>query len=174
MSLWVTLSNLNLGDEEMARRLESLSNVHYLEINGNRLTRVPDRCRLLTSLRELNVGVNRITSLPNWLNELGYLEGIYAQGNALTGLPPCFPKLTRLTSIDLPNNPSLPQDVGRFSGGKSACDEFRKFLGARYRKCQEAALLLIGLLWRRKRVAKDVAKMIGAMLWETRCSSRWG
>ncbi len=93
-----------------------------LDLNGSKLTELPESLKQLTELRSLRLYNNQLEVLPDWLDQLKKLEildlgfngpvtpGI---GNRLKELPPCISELRMLTTLDLSGNyfDELPQVI---------------------------------------------------------------
>ncbi|KAF2398547.1 L domain-like protein, partial [Trichodelitschia bisporula] len=105
-----SLRELRMGDNlltgELASSIETLTNLEVLDVQGNKLSRLPDELGLLTRLRVLNVSNNRLTELPMLaLSKLPLVE-ILASKNAISGtlFPPEATGMPRLQTLDVSVN----------------------------------------------------------------------
>jgi leucine-rich repeat protein SHOC2 len=89
-----------------------------LQLNRNRIARLPREIGLLSRLEELGLAENRLRSLPPTIGRLRSLLHLYLQQNQLTALPPEVATLPSLEALFVRGNPlprklALPRSLGR-------------------------------------------------------------
>ena len=105
-----TLKDLKMADNVLTGELSSviaeLPDLEVLEVQGNKLSSLPDEVRALGHLRILNVSSNQLSSLP--MAELGNLPlvQLIASKNHLSGIlfPDSVSSMPRLQNLDVSIN----------------------------------------------------------------------
>ncbi|MBX3733499.1 MAG: hypothetical protein KF791_12995 [Verrucomicrobiae bacterium] len=112
----LNLAGLGLTDEDLEGRfnpgerqlpeigLQNLKRLRYLDLSGNRLTRLPVGVTSMAELRWLGLNFNALESLPDGLGVLSGLQRLYVRGNRLRHLPESIGLLPRLLELDLHGN----------------------------------------------------------------------
>jgi internalin A len=75
-----------------------------LDLEGLKLTTLPEQIRHLPGLENLNLGHNRLSELPAWIGELDRLKGLNLEGNRLKRLPDEIGNLRALRVLWIKNN----------------------------------------------------------------------
>jgi Leucine-rich repeat (LRR) protein len=104
------LKDLKLSDNalsgEVTPNIEQLRNLEVLELQGNKLSSLPEEIKALVNLKVLNVSMNRLKSLPTAsLSALPLVE-LYATKNSLHGtlFGPAVLGMIRLQMLDVSVN----------------------------------------------------------------------
>eukprot|EP01065_Artemidia_motanka_P008459 TRINITY_DN14266_c0_g1_i1.p1 TRINITY_DN14266_c0_g1~~TRINITY_DN14266_c0_g1_i1.p1 ORF type:complete len:830 (+),score=180.77 TRINITY_DN14266_c0_g1_i1:67-2490(+) len=96
---------VDLGDLELPEVPPALfikcCHLVSLDLEGNRLTELPDAISELPMLERLSVKSNKLKSLPETLGMLENLTHLYLDQNQLTELPDSCRQLTHLTAVGL-------------------------------------------------------------------------
>eukprot|EP00040_Diaphanoeca_grandis_P035408 m.222644 g.222644 ORF g.222644 m.222644 type:complete len:473 (+) comp33380_c0_seq1:353-1771(+) len=92
---------------------DSAKHLHFLNLNRNNISFVPDKVQMFTSLVELNLGRNEISELPREFTLLTSLVRLDLSGNRLRKLPQGFSRLKGLQQLQLNGNEltELSEDV---------------------------------------------------------------
>ena len=98
----LVLSSNDLSD--VPDSLCRLANLHVLNLQANRITKLPHAMGQLHQLRELTLQGNRLPRLPGSLTDCSQLELLDLRGNLLTQLPPGMGKLGKLRKLELARN----------------------------------------------------------------------
>lgn len=122
MRSWTNLESLNVGHNRltgnlMAKGLESLTNLKYIDIYANDFTGTLAGLGQLTNAETLMLENNGFDGiLPTEIGNLSKLTLFWAYGNELTGdLPSEIGKLAALTSLDMSYNSLkgiMPTEIG--------------------------------------------------------------
>ncbi|KKL83331.1 hypothetical protein LCGC14_1975840, partial [marine sediment metagenome] len=107
---WKVLKNLT----EFLRVLKHLKR---LELQSNKLGKVPESIFSLNYLKHLDLSHNNINQLPNDFHGLKSLEFLNLRYNNLTKIPDSISSLRSLKSLDLKHNKlnSLPTSIGKLT-----------------------------------------------------------
>ncbi|CAJ1975351.1 unnamed protein product [Sphenostylis stenocarpa] len=94
--------------------INKLINLQRLVLAENIIERLPVNLGKLQSLKMMNLDGNRITSLPDELDQLVRLERLSVSRNLLESLPLTIGSLRNLVLLNVSNNKlqSLPESVG--------------------------------------------------------------
>ncbi|BAT79707.1 hypothetical protein LR48_Vigan04g042900 [Vigna angularis] len=97
--------------------INKLINIQRMVLAENLIERLPVSLGKLQSLKLLNLDGNRITSLPDELDQLVRLERLSVSRNLLASLPMTIGSLRNLVLLNVSNNKlqSLPESVGSCS-----------------------------------------------------------
>jgi Leucine-rich repeat (LRR) protein len=95
-------SNCNLSDGAIPNDLCCLSSLYYLNLSGNKFTRIPDIWQL-SKLSELDLSHCNLLdgAIPNDLSGLSSLQYLFLSGNNFTRLPDTLAQLSRLERLHL-------------------------------------------------------------------------
>ena len=114
---------LRLHNENLAGRIPltllalKLSQLEVLDLSENALEGTLDETAplsLLTKLEVLNLGHNKLSgAVPDSLGDLVSLNALILNDNLFCSVPSTLSKLTRLSYVDLKNNPQLLPGVSR-------------------------------------------------------------
>ena len=85
----------------MSESIGSLSNLQYLDLSYNKLSRLPESIGNLSNLQRLFLDVNKLTSLPESIGSLSNLKELYLRNNNLTSLPESIQTLTKIKNFVL-------------------------------------------------------------------------
>jgi GTPase SAR1 family protein len=122
----LNLAGLGLTDEDLDGRfdpgmrglpplgLQDLVHLEFLDLTGNRLTRLPEGVSGFWRLRWLGLNFNALEALPEDLGAWAVLERLYLRRNRLTRLPEGVGQLPRLLELDLQGN-QLTEVPGSFA-----------------------------------------------------------
>ncbi len=113
-------TKLNLNGMKLTELPESLGNLTQLQLLNlgyNELTELPESFGQLAQLQELNLEKNKLTELPESLGQLTQLQLLNLGYNKLTELPESFGQLTQLQKLSLHSNQltELPVSLGLFT-----------------------------------------------------------
>lgn len=112
----LNLAGMGLTNEDLAGRfdpgmrglpplgLQDLVHIEFLDLTGNRLTRLPEGVSEFRRLRWLGLNFNALEALPEDLGAWAVLERLYLRRNRLTRLPEGVGQLPRLLELDLQGN----------------------------------------------------------------------
>jgi len=91
---------------ELTQTIEKLANLEVLELQGNKLSSLPEEIRSLVNLRILNVSNNRLVSLPMTSLVFCPLVELSATKNELSGtlFSSAIPRMPRLCTLDVSVN----------------------------------------------------------------------
>lgn len=91
---------------ELTTSIEQLTNLEVLELQGNKLSGLPEEVRSLVSLRILNMSNNQLAALPMASFVFAPLGELYASKNQLSGtlFSAGVPRLPRLRILDVSIN----------------------------------------------------------------------
>ncbi|KAK6169205.1 hypothetical protein SNE40_020301 [Patella caerulea] len=94
---------------------DSLENLTFLNLNGNRLTEIPPEICRLGNLKFLSIDNNKIDGFPVEFCALTQLTELHAAGNDISSLPLEFGFLTNLERLHLQKNKirELPESIGK-------------------------------------------------------------
>lgn len=102
-----SLRELRLAENDLQGDLSSavgkLSSLELLDVQGNKLTSLPEEVRQLTSLRTLNVSTNQLRSVPMALFETSLIE-LVANKNRLEGAFFSIVSAPNLQELNISNN----------------------------------------------------------------------
>ncbi|XP_078664083.1 uncharacterized protein LOC144907150 [Branchiostoma floridae x Branchiostoma belcheri] len=109
--LQLDLSNKGLAS--VPEEVFHVTDIQYLHLNNNRLTRIPEAIGRLQKLRRLDAFDNLLTSLPQSTISLMDLQELYVYNNKLTELPDGMDALQKLERLLVRDNKLevLPQGV---------------------------------------------------------------
>ncbi|XP_065316416.1 protein flightless-1-like isoform X2 [Gordionus sp. m RMFG-2023] len=111
------LKNTGRYINNIPTNLETLINLHELDLSHNNLTWIPDQLFKLTSLRRLNLSKNAITLMPIKIDAWENLEVLNLCSNSLRSLPSPTCKLVKLRRLYLDNNQfeyeGIPPSIGK-------------------------------------------------------------
>lgn len=82
--------------------LEGLPHLRYLNLDRNRISKLPDT--LPPHLRWLRLNANQIAELPDGIGGIAGLERLYLRGNRLSALPAGLARCSAITDVDLAQN----------------------------------------------------------------------
>ena len=99
-SLCSVTGELEILDEQIG----NLTELVYLELAGNQLTRIPESIGNLKELECFELEDNQITSLPESFGNLTNLAFIDLDYNSLQSIPESFGNLTKLEMINISYN----------------------------------------------------------------------
>ncbi len=110
------ISKLNLIDCELTNlsaSIKNLSELKELDLDGNRIYKLPESIGELTKLKILNLANNQIKTLPDSLGNLVSLEYLILDHNILNKLPSTLNLLKNLKSLSVWNNrlEMLPENL---------------------------------------------------------------
>ncbi|CAF1055811.1 unnamed protein product [Didymodactylos carnosus] len=94
--------------------LWSLTNIRFLIMNNNELSRLPPEIGNLTKLIHLDLSKNRLRTLPAQIGNLVHLKRLYLENNQLKNLPYELGKLN-IEDIGLKNNPLSDEVLSLFA-----------------------------------------------------------
>lgn len=102
---------------ELPESLGQLTLLQELDLSDNQLPVLPELLGQLTQLQSLNLSNNRLTTLPEWLGQLTQLQTLSLYNNQLSALPESLSQLTQLQSLNLSNNRlmALPDWLGQLT-----------------------------------------------------------
>ncbi len=117
--LW-SLRKLDLENNKLTKIPESvgnLSNVHFLYLNKNQLTEIPEFICNLTNLKLLGFQDNLLTDIPDFISNLTNLTMLGLSGNKLTKLPESIGNLTNLKNLCLIDNEltTVPESIANLT-----------------------------------------------------------
>ncbi|ELU01108.1 hypothetical protein CAPTEDRAFT_167893 [Capitella teleta] len=112
------LRNLDLSENKLPSippMIGQFTMMKSLNLESNRLCRIPEDIGNLKKLETLNASRNRLTSLPHSLSQLTHLREVCLCFNALTEFPSQLCGLKQLDMLDLSHNKmtSIPDSVGQ-------------------------------------------------------------
>lgn len=111
----LNLAELGLNDAHLEHmpEFEKLTQLEFLDLTGNELTRLPGELHGFNRLRWLGLNFNRLEHLEG-IQRLESLERLYLRGNVLASLPFGIGLLEKLVELDLTGNPlsELPLSMG--------------------------------------------------------------
>lgn len=101
----LNLAELGLTDAHLEHmpEFEKLTQLEFLDLTGNELTRLPGELHGFNRLRWLGLNFNKLEHVEG-IQRLQSLERLYLRGNLLTQLPEQFGNLKRLVELDLNGN----------------------------------------------------------------------
>ncbi len=102
------------GIENLPESIGSLTNLQYLNVNGNLLQELPESIGNLSNLQELRSSRNNLKTLPNSIGNLTNLTSLDLDRNDLKFLPDSIGNLTNLQTLSLVHNllEELPESIG--------------------------------------------------------------
>lgn len=117
--LW-SLQKLDLENNKLTKIPKSighLSNLHFLFLNTNQLTEIPEFICNLTNLKLLGFQDNLLTEIPDFISNLTNLTMFGLSGNKLTKLPESIGYLTNLKNLCLIDNEltTVPESVANLT-----------------------------------------------------------
>ncbi|XP_054420166.1 leucine-rich repeat and death domain-containing protein 1 [Pteronotus mesoamericanus] len=94
-------------------QLQSLEELNISQINGRKLTRLPQALSNMTLLKGLDISNNAIREIPRNIGELRSLVSLNANNNQISYLPPSFLSLSKLQQLHLSGNnlTALPSGI---------------------------------------------------------------
>lgn len=117
--LALTLTELNLSDNRLAAIpagvLGACTKLHYIDLQQNALSTLPEDIAQLQYLREINIAYNKFTELPRALEAMPGLEIVNARDNKVSAVDAALlGTLPRLAVLDLTNNDInvVPPELG--------------------------------------------------------------
>eukprot|EP00076_Gallus_gallus_P017230 XP_015136878.1 lanosterol 14-alpha demethylase isoform X2 [Gallus gallus] len=105
-----TIKDLNVSNNQFASfpseicHLSSLEKLTVCQMNGLKLTKIPEELSKLVSLRELDISHNALKEMPDSIGELKYLVHLIANNNEISQLPKSITSLRNLQHLDLSEN----------------------------------------------------------------------
>ncbi|KAJ9591461.1 hypothetical protein L9F63_002067 [Diploptera punctata] len=116
----IIAKNNNLGDDSFPK---SFSNIYLkeLNLNGNKLTSIPQQIIEAESLKYLYLGSNQIREIANGIWKLKSLQIFHVGGNQLVEVPDSLGMLQQLQALNLSENllESLPATIANLKNLKS-------------------------------------------------------
>jgi len=100
----LTLNNNDILLEQIPEFVYSLSNLKYLNLQGNTLSNIPDKLAALKNLEEINFSSNSITDISEEFFNLSKLEYLVLGLNKLKTISDNIEKLTELKTLKLSGN----------------------------------------------------------------------
>lgn len=154
ISSWSNLTELNLGQNELADFPKEISKLHHLirlYINQNNIRSIPENIfPSLKNLEFLKMNTNKLSQLPSDINKcenltylnlannclkdvqslvgLGRLNELYVDNNQLTELPHALFKSTNLRKLKANNNPLKKPPEAVCLGGLKEIQSYFKML----------------------------------------------
>ena len=112
--------NPNIDWQDCFTKLSSLKSLTDLNLNNNKLRKIPEEIKHFNNLIRLSLSRNNLDSLPIEIGELIKLEELLLNNNNLTNLPTSFGNLVSLTNLNLSVNKltSLPSEIGSLTNIK--------------------------------------------------------
>lgn len=106
LDLYNSLFSLHLSYNKIViiDKLPNLKNLLVLNINNNKLEKLPANISVLSALLELNASSNHLHTLPEEMVALKNLRVLYLRNNKLKKLPPQISNLQSLEILDLSLN----------------------------------------------------------------------
>ncbi len=98
---WSSCTPTTTGSPGYLNSIGDLASLSRLNLQGNRLSELPETIGQLTHLTDLDLRFNQLVSLPASLTRLQSLEYLDLRANALTTLPDNLDRLTHLRKLDL-------------------------------------------------------------------------
>ncbi|XP_044859070.1 leucine-rich repeat and death domain-containing protein 1 isoform X4 [Mauremys mutica] len=98
------LSSAGLGAAPEICHLSSLEKLKLCQINGLKLTKLPEELSKLTCLRELDISHNALKDIPEGIGELKHLVSLTANNNSISQLPKSVTSLSDLQQLNLSGN----------------------------------------------------------------------
>jgi Leucine-rich repeat (LRR) protein len=94
--------------------IQNLTELEVLNVQGNKLTNLPDEIGKLVNLTHFVISNNQLSSLPPGIGNLNKLNHLYASGNKITSLPDEIGGLVNLTDLQIYTNKLsvLPPGIG--------------------------------------------------------------
>lgn len=170
----VLLNNNRL--RQLPPALSSCGMLTQLYVDANELSELPEWLGSLTQLTLLSVGNNRLQCLPAWLGERNVaLERLYVRQNCLTSLPLSLVGLTNLACLWLEGNAGLPAHLRVKTQNVDATQAVLRDLEPEACRAvaRRAALTFMLAARRALYLDKNVAKMIGRLIYATRHEAIW-
>lgn len=111
----------DLGLYELPESIGRIPNLRELNLNRNRLTKLPKVIQHLTNLERLYIGGNPLKGLPDWLSNCFQIRELTIWNIGLSELPIWLQRLSNLETLNLGWNPlkELPDWLGDFSNLKT-------------------------------------------------------
>ncbi|MEI9921798.1 MAG: leucine-rich repeat domain-containing protein [Bacteroidota bacterium] len=113
-----SLEVLQLSRNNMTKfpNISGCNKLVRLDLNGNKITRVPGSIGNHRTLKSLNVNNNKVSKVEAGIEKLTALEELSFYNNQLPAIPPMLYTMTSLKMIDLYSNkiPSLSKDVAKW------------------------------------------------------------
>ena len=95
----------NNSEEELRKFIKTnYKGQRVLDLNGRKLSKVPEAVTDLTDVEELDLSDNNLTELPTSINKLKNLEVLRLDNNQLSELPETVCELINLTWLDVSDN----------------------------------------------------------------------
>jgi Leucine-rich repeat (LRR) protein len=114
---FVNLIELNLKANRLitiSGKINNLTELQKMYLQGNRLKTVRDEIFQLVNLRELCLSNNELIIIPTEIGQLTNLKKMYLTGNKLTTIPYTIGQLIHLDTLRLDNNQlkMIPDEIG--------------------------------------------------------------
>ena len=145
------LVELEIGGNLLSKLPETIGYLFNLERlglgfenMGNPLGEIPGCLKTLKNLKTLVANNCDLFSLPDWLGRHSKLERIYLGNNYITNLPFSIAQLEHLKTLELKNNPLVPELA---AANKEGIDAVKAYLMAKTGTqitLNEAKLILVG------------------------------
>lgn len=112
----INLSNRDLTTLIIPDNFSSLNSLSYLQLQGNKLTTIPEIITSVSILTVLNVSDNQLSELPQNLEELNRLTILNLSKNQFTMIPDGLINISSLIELDFSDNQltSIPIDIDEF------------------------------------------------------------
>ena len=138
------LSLVSLGLKEFPESLRRLTNLEYLDLPDNKITKVPSWIQELKALRALGLSFNPIRELPQEIGLLPRLKFLFVSNTKLTDLPDTLLDL-EFEGLDLFENPGLEIPVSILNASpKEILRYYFESRAGKGRPLMELKLLLVG------------------------------
>lgn len=116
LQLESNLRTLDLSDNKfvvLPNEIARFIHLKHLNLNKNKLMKIPDCIGALTKLETFNICHNNLSSLPRTISNLINLKQVYLSDNHFKEIPLVFCGLKHLDILDLSRNDinSVPSDI---------------------------------------------------------------
>ena len=112
------LKELTVNDQNIIKInkniFQNLSNLVYLDLTNNNISKISKKIKLLTNLKHLILNNNLISVIPFFLTELIYLEEIQVENNLIKLIPIVIQNFNYLKILNISSNKldKLPVELG--------------------------------------------------------------
>lgn len=180
---FIDMRGLCLAVDEFHKSLklyEGKNEVDEVDLSCNKLTSLPRALLRYENITVLRINDNKLENLPSWLGKMRKLKWLYCGNNMLDAVPSSLANLS-LTRWLARGNQNLPpwlgDDLNTHLMVSKALTSAKDYYLPLEEACRKAIYTFLSFrstdTFVRHCIDKNVAKLIGRLVWDVRGSKIW-